>query len=83
MGSPGEVDLFFSRRIGIGNDGDLVPIIGGARLSGKVGNTNVGLLSMFTDDVEEASIEKNNYSVVRANHDFQGTRSSFGGHVHQ
>lgn len=79
VGSPGEVDLFFSRRIGIGEVGDLVPIIGGARLSGKVGQTNVGFLSMFTDDVEEAAIEKNNYTVGRVNHDFQGTRSSLGG----
>ena len=36
MGSPGEVDLFFSRRIGIGPDGEVVPIAGGARLSGKL-----------------------------------------------
>nr|WP_299382334.1 DUF5916 domain-containing protein [Allomuricauda sp.] len=79
VGSPGEVDLFFSRRIGIGDDGSLVPIIGGARLSGKVGQTNVGFLSMFTDDVEAAGIEKNNYTVGRVNHDFQGTRSSLGG----
>ncbi|SHG29384.1 hypothetical protein SAMN04488116_0803 [Flagellimonas flava] len=79
VGSPGEVDLFFSRRIGIGDDGDLVPIIGGARLSGKVGQTNVGFLSMFTDDVEEAAIVKNNFTVARVNHDFQGTRSSLGG----
>lgn len=79
VGSPGEVDLFFSRRIGIGVDGSLVPIIGGARLSGKVGQTNVGLLSMFTEDVEAAGIEKNNFSVARVNHDFQGTRSSLGG----
>lgn len=79
VGSPGEVDLFFSRRIGIGAAGDLVPIIGGARLSGKVGQTNVGFLSMFTDDVEAAGIEKNNYTVGRVNHDFQGTRSSLGG----
>nr|WP_299485427.1 DUF5916 domain-containing protein [uncultured Allomuricauda sp.] len=79
VGSPGEVDLFFSRRIGIGDDGSLVPIIGGARLSGKVGQTNVGLLSMFTEDVEAAGIEKNNFSVARVNHDFQGTRSSLGG----
>ncbi|WP_420399740.1 DUF5916 domain-containing protein [Flagellimonas sp.] len=79
VGSPGEVDLFFSRRIGIGDAGDLVPIIGGARLSGKVGQTNVGFLSMFTDDVEAAGIEKNNYTVGRVNHDFQGTRSSLGG----
>lgn len=79
VGSPGEVDLFFSRRIGIGEDGSLVPIIGGARLSGKVGRTNVGLLSMFTDDVNESNIDKNNFSVARVNHDFKGTRSSLGG----
>lgn len=79
VGSPGEVDLFFSRRIGIGDDGSLVPIIGGARLSGKVGQTNVGFLSMFTDDVGEAGIEKNNFTVARVNHNVQGTRSSLGG----
>jgi len=79
VGSPGEVDLFFSRRIGIGDDGSLVPIIGGARLSGKVGQTNVGFLSMFTDDVVEADIEKNNFTVARVNHNFGGSRSSLGG----
>lgn len=79
VGSPGEVDLFFSRRIGIGENGSLVPIIGGGRLSGKVGQTNIGFLSMFTDDVAEADIEKNNFTVARVNHNFGGTRSSLGG----
>ena len=79
VGSPGEVDLFFSRRIGIGNNGALVPIIGGARLSGKVGQTNIGFLSMFTDDVVDADIEKNNFTVARVNHDFTESRSSIGG----
>ncbi|MBT8188638.1 MAG: carbohydrate binding family 9 domain-containing protein [Croceitalea sp.] len=79
VGSPGEVDLFFSRRIGIGEDGSLVPIIGGARLSGKINNTNVGLLSMFTESVDDVGIDANNFSVARVNHDFQGTRSSLGG----
>jgi len=79
VGSPGEVDLFFSRRIGIGDDGDLVPIIGGARLSGKIGQTNIGLLSMFTDDVSDAGIEKNNFTVARVNQDFPKSRSSIGG----
>lgn len=78
VGSPGEADLFFSRRIGIGEDGDLVPIIGGARLSGKVNRTNVGLLSMFTGDVNGANIEKNNFTVARVNHEFAG-RSAIGG----
>ena len=79
VGSPGEVDLFFSRRIGIGNDGSLVPIIGGARLSGKLGQTNVGLLTMFTEDVEDVGIEKNNFTVARVNQDFPKSRSSIGG----
>ena len=79
VGSPGEVDLFFSRRIGISEDGSVVPIIGGARLSGKVGHTNVGLLTMFTDKVEEEGTVENNYSVARVNHNFPGTRSSLGG----
>jgi hypothetical protein len=48
LGSPGEVDLFFSRRIGIGPSGEVVPIAGGARLSGKLGGFNVGLLDMQT-----------------------------------
>jgi len=72
VGSPGEVDLFFSRRIGIGEGGRIVPIIGGARLSGKLNKTNIGLLSMFTDDVAEEGIEKNNFSVARVNHEFGG-----------
>ncbi|MDA9015732.1 carbohydrate binding family 9 domain-containing protein [Flavobacteriaceae bacterium] len=83
VGSPGEVDLFFSRRIGIGTNGSLVPIIGGSRVSGKIGQTNIGLLSMFTDEVpsesRELNIIKNNYSVARVNHDFAAKRSSIGG----
>ncbi len=79
VGSPGEVDLFFSRRIGISDDGALVPIIGGARLSGKIGQTNVGALTMFTEDVDELGIDKNNFTVARVNHDFATSRSSIGG----
>lgn len=78
VGSPGEVDLFFSRRIGIGPNGEIVPIIGGARLSGKVNNTNMGFLSMFTDDVESLGIKKNNFNVARINQQI-GQRSSVGG----
>jgi len=78
VGSPGEVDLFFSRRIGIGPNGEIVPIVGGARLSGKVNNTNLGFLSMFTDNVESLGIEKNNFNVARINQQI-GQRSSLGG----
>jgi hypothetical protein len=78
VGSPGEVDLFFSRRIGIGTNGEKVPIIGGARVSGKVNNTSIGALTMFTDEVEETSITKEVFNVARVNHEFEG-RSSVGG----
>ena len=35
--TPVQTDLFFSRRIGLSDTGQPVPILGGARLSGKVG----------------------------------------------
>lgn len=78
VGSPGEVDLFFSRRIGIGEEGELVPIIGGGRISGKIGQTNVGLINMVTEAVPEDAITRNNFSVARVNHDFSTSRSSLG-----
>ena len=78
VGSTGEVDLFFSRRIGIGDNGGIVPIIGGARLSGKAKNTNLGILSMFTDEVKASKTQKNNFTVARVNQQF-GARSSLGG----
>ncbi len=70
VGSPGEVDLFFSRRIGIGENGRQVPIIGGARVSGKVNKSNIGFLSMFTNEVADADIRKNNFTAARFNHEF-------------
>ena len=42
VGKSGEVDLFFSRPLGIGDNGEFVPIQGGARLTGnsKRGSTS-------------------------------------------
>ena len=78
VGSPGEVDLFFSRRIGIGDAGQVVPIKGGGRISGKIGQTNVGILNMVTDEILDQNIYENNFSVARVNHDFNNSRSSLG-----
>ena len=44
-------DLFFSRRIGLSDTGAHVPIIGGARLTGKVGRNNVAIMDVQTDEV--------------------------------
>ncbi len=80
VGSPGEVDLFFSRRIGISDNGLLVPIVGGARVSGRVDKTNIGLLTMFTEDAldDTIRIEGNNFNVARINQQI-GKRSTIGG----
>ena len=79
VGSPGEIDLFFSRRIGLSNNGSIIPIIGGSRISGKIGQTNIGLLNMYTDEIISSNIDKNSFTVARINHDFSETRSSIGG----
>ncbi len=64
---PPPILLFYSRRIGIEGYDQIVPIIAGGRLTGKVGNFDVGLLNILTDDLEEHP--KSNFSVVRVNRD--------------
>jgi hypothetical protein len=76
-GESGEVELFFSRRIGLGPDGEIVPILAGARLSGKVGSTGIGVLNMQTRAVEGLT-PANNFTVARVSHELPN-RSSLGG----
>jgi hypothetical protein len=77
VGNPGEIDLFFSRRIGIGAGGESIPIIGGGRVSGKAGPYNIGLLNMQTDDYQDR-LPSDNFSVIRVSRDL-ANRSSIGG----
>ncbi len=76
VGNPGEIDLFFSRRIGIGDAGQAMPILGGGRVSGKAGKFNVGVLNMQTDDYQDR-IASTNFSVARLSRDLPN-RSSLG-----
>ncbi len=76
MGQGSSVDLFFSRRIGIGPGGAPVPILGGARLSGKAGDYNLGLLNMQTQEVAGV-VAANNFTVMSLSREF-GERSSLG-----
>jgi Domain of unknown function (DUF5916) len=76
VGNPGEVDLFFSRRIGLNPAGEEIPIIGGGRASGKVGLWNVGLLDMQTED--QNLTPSNNFGVVRISRELPN-RSAIGG----
>ncbi len=77
VGDPGNVELFFSRRIGIGPDGEVIPIVGGARVTGKVTrNTSIGFLNMQTSEVEGVT-PGNNFTVARISRDFRN-RSGVG-----
>ncbi len=84
FGAPQQVDLFFSRRIGLsatGSSGLPIDINGGARLSGKVGAFNIGLLDMQTDSALDPQTARlvtaaNNFGVLRVQREIG--RSNFG-----
>jgi len=76
VGERSEVELFFSRRIGIDENGGSVPIVGGGRLSGQVGDFKVGLLEMQTESVGD-ELQANNFGVARVVREFPN-RSSLG-----
>ena len=75
IGKGNDLDLFFSRSIGLDSSGGLVPIRGGARLSGKANGLNIGALNMQTGDVR--SRPGNNFSVLRVSRDLP-SRSGIG-----
>ena len=57
---------FFSRRIGI-SDNELVPILGGARLTGRTGKYRVGIISMQQDNLKD--LAATNFTVTRLRRD--------------
>ena len=57
---------FFSRRIGI-SEGGLVPILGGARLTGRAGKYRLGIITMQQDDFQD--IPSTNFTVARLRRD--------------
>ena len=80
FGNPQQIDLFFSRRIGLSAAALPIDIKGGARLSGKVGGWNVGVLNIQADEVESTTGDNigpaNNFSVLRMQREVG--RSSYG-----
>ena len=67
---PPPILLFFSRRIGISSDGE-IPVIGGARLTGRAGAQTVGFLNVVTD--EKFDQPRTNFSVARVKRDVGGS----------
>ncbi len=68
--------LFYSRRIGL-QDNHVVPIVGGGRLTGKVGPFDVGALSIQTDREAVSGALATNFTVARIKRDIL-RRSSIG-----
>ena len=84
---PPPVLLFYSRRIGLA-EGRAIPILGGGKMTGKIGPYGIGVLNVSTDKFQDDEIEtdetelfsepRTNYSVMRVNRDILAG-STFGG----
>lgn len=64
FGTEQRVQLFYSRRIGLDSLGGLVPILGGARVTGRSGPWTIGVLDARTGGADAA-----NDAIVRVTHD--------------
>lgn len=67
---PANLIPFFSRRIGLSSSGTPIPIGGGARVTGKVGAYDVGVLTMRTGEQDDLS--SNTFLVGRVRKNFPG-----------
>jgi Domain of unknown function (DUF5916) len=56
---------FFSRRIGLTEEGIQIPINAGGKLNGRVGNTNVGALAVNTRNVDSMDVGEATMGVAR------------------
>ena len=60
--------LFFSRRIGLSDAGDAVPILAGTRLTGRLGSRySLGVLNV--QQTEEGDVPATNFTALRARRD--------------
>jgi hypothetical protein len=71
--------LFFSRRIGLGPNGEEVPIDWGVRTTGRAGAWSFGLLDVQSDAtvIGSTSVPRDNWATARVTRNF-GQRSSVG-----
>ena len=63
--TPGDVPLlFFSRQIGLAG-GQAVPVVGGARLTGRAGAFSIGALNIQTEDKPSVKARATNFTAIR------------------
>jgi hypothetical protein len=76
--NPGEAPLpFFSRRIGLSDDGKALPILAGGRVTGRVGKYSIGAVNIQTKEHTASSEPATNFAVLRVRRDIMG-RSNVG-----
>jgi len=73
---PPPLEPFYSRRIGLSEDREPIPVLGGGKLTGKVAGFDLGLLNMQTDQYKDQPGE--NFAVARVRKEIFG-RSYIGG----
>ena len=61
--------IFFSRSIGLTEEGRTVPILGGGRLTGKVGRFSIGAVNIQTGKEKDGGVPATNFSVLRIKRD--------------
>ena len=71
--------LFYSRRIGL-SDNQVVPIVGGGRVTGRTGRYSLGLLNIETGEEPKTKRDGSNFTAVRVKRDIL-RRSSIGAMV--
>ena len=67
--SGGGSPLFFSRQVGLSNQGRDIPIIGGARVTGKVGRNLIGVINITSKADEATRSPRTNFTVMRLKRD--------------
>jgi len=75
VGGPNRI--FYSRRIGIDDDGNLENILGGGRVTGRLGKYDVGLINMTTRAGNSFRPDRN-FSVVRMRRQVLNSQSYVG-----
>ncbi len=65
--APQEMLLFFSRRIGLSDRGEPIPILAGTRLSGRVRRSSIGILNV--QQRSQVGVPSTNVAVVRVRRD--------------
>lgn len=73
----GRDQVFYSRRIGLDGDGNPVRILGGGRVTGRIGTMDVGVINMQTANSENLSSE--NFGIIRLQQQVLNQNTYLGG----